>query len=255
MEKQLGKTCVACGLQKPMTAFLQITGPEGSSYGNVCSTCRGSGLGKKITIAPIEDEHSSSSTGLKIDAKAKQQIDRMKKLNADEKEVKEHKEEQKNEKELQEKLERKETKAEEEKNHRLNYIEQKKDSFLNYKSKPAASLPPKSVQQKANEQHIALDKEAQVDLTNKSAVAKAEDTAKGINLGTTFVDSTTGEIKYHSAEFLKMRAWLGNSAAINTIERQFLSKKTSHMQNPSAEDKLVEFLGDTFEPNKPKTRR
>jgi hypothetical protein len=254
MEKQLGKTCVACGLQKPMTAFLQITGPEGSSYGNVCATCRGSGLGKKITIAPAEDERSSSSTGLKIDAKAKQHQDRMKKLNIDEKEVKEKKEEQKQEKELHEKLERKEIKAEEEKNHRINYIEAKKDSFLNYKSKPAAALPPKTAQQKANEQHVALDKEAQVDLTNKAEGAKAENISKNVNLGTTFVDSVTGEIKYHSAEFLKMRAWLGNSAAINTIERQFLAKKTSHMDNPSAEDKLVEFLDETFQPNKPKSR-
>jgi hypothetical protein len=255
MEKQLGKTCVACGLQKPMTAFLQITGPEGSSYGNVCSTCRGSGLGKKITIAPVEDEHSSSSTGLKIDAKAKQHLDRMKKLKADEKEVKEQKEEQKHEKELHEKLERKEIKAEEEKNHRINFIEAKKDSFLNYKSKPAVSLPPKTAQQRANDQHIALDKVAQIDLTNKEEGAKAENIAKNINLSTSFVDTATGEIKYQSPEFLKMRAWLGNSAAINTLERQFLAKKTSHMENPSKEDKLVEFLDETFEPNKPKTRR
>src|ERR1700722_17983588 len=105
MDNQLSKTCVSCGLQKPLTAFLQISGPEGSSYGNVCSTCRGSGLGRKIVIPAVEEEHSTSSTGLKIDAKAKQQIEREKKRKSEEKNVLEHKEEQKHEKESQEKNE------------------------------------------------------------------------------------------------------------------------------------------------------
>jgi hypothetical protein len=101
-----------------------------------------------------------------------------------------------------------------------------------------------------------LDRLTQVDMQNKEEGAKAENTAKNVDLSVSHVDSANpGEAKYQSAEFLKMRAYLGNSAAINTIERQFLAKKTSHMANPSAEDKLVEFLGEKFEPKSPKTRR
>jgi hypothetical protein len=64
-KNQLSKTCINCGLQKPLTAYLQIAGAEGSTYGNICSTCRGSGLGKKVTLPVMEDtSSSSSSTGL-----------------------------------------------------------------------------------------------------------------------------------------------------------------------------------------------
>jgi hypothetical protein len=118
MDNQLSKSCLSCGLQKPLSAFLQITGPEGSSYGNICSTCRGSGMGKKITITEVEDDHVSSSTGLKIDGKAKQQIDRVKKRKAEEKVVLEHKEEIKDEHEKLEKTERKEIKEDAERKHR-----------------------------------------------------------------------------------------------------------------------------------------
>src|SRR3990167_2280096 len=34
------KTCTVCGLQKPLSAFLQLTGPDGTTYGNICATCR-----------------------------------------------------------------------------------------------------------------------------------------------------------------------------------------------------------------------
>jgi hypothetical protein len=260
MDNQLSKSCLSCGLQKPLSAFLQITGPEGSSYGNICSTCRGSGLGKKITIVEVDDDHVSSSTGLKIDGKAKQQIDRVKKLKAEEKVAVEHKEELKDENEKQEKSERKEIKASEEKKHRENFIDvKKKESFLNYQSKKPADSVTKTAQQKQlNQAHSSdLDRLAQTDIENKQAGAKSEDLAKNVDLGNTFVDTVTGEIKYHSAEFLKMRAKLGNSAAINTIERQFLARKTSHMENPDKADRdtLAEFVEEKWQPNSPKSRR
>lgn len=36
----LKKTCANCGLQKPLTAFLQLSEPHGTGYGNVCADCR-----------------------------------------------------------------------------------------------------------------------------------------------------------------------------------------------------------------------
>lgn len=36
----LSKTCSVCGLQKSLSAFLELTGSQGTTYGNVCSACR-----------------------------------------------------------------------------------------------------------------------------------------------------------------------------------------------------------------------
>jgi hypothetical protein len=261
MQNQLSKTCAACGLQKPLSAFLQISGPEGTSYGNVCSTCRGSQAGRKIVIPAAEEEHSSSSTGLKIDAKAKIAIDRDKKRALDEKKVLDKQEEVKRETIADEKDQRLGKKASAEKDHRENFIEAKK-SFLDYKSKKAPGSPQARLQQQKDlaTQVVVQDANAaataNLDSQNISEVNKTENRVKNVDLSNTFVDTVTGEIKYQSAEFLKAKAWLGNSAAINTIERQYLAKKTSHMENDKPQqDKLVEFLEAKWEPSSPKNRR
>lgn len=52
-----------------MTAFLQMTDAKGVVYGNVCANCRKI-AGEKI--APVEpDDHSTSTSGKKIDNRAK----------------------------------------------------------------------------------------------------------------------------------------------------------------------------------------
>lgn len=63
----LMKTCTSCGQSKPLSAFLQLTGSAGSSYGTICSTCRKANPDK--TKEP--DDLSSNSTGNKIDAKVR----------------------------------------------------------------------------------------------------------------------------------------------------------------------------------------
>src|SRR3990167_11420340 len=65
----LSKTCAACGLQKPLSAFLQLT-DAGTSYGNICSTCRKAGADIKKPKTEAEDSTTSVS-GHKIDTKTK----------------------------------------------------------------------------------------------------------------------------------------------------------------------------------------
>jgi hypothetical protein len=70
----LTKTCSICGLQKPLTAFLQLAGKQGTIYGDVCGSCR-------KTAAEMEEnakdggarQHESKLT---IDDKAKSQMDK-----------------------------------------------------------------------------------------------------------------------------------------------------------------------------------
>jgi hypothetical protein len=268
-QNQLAKTCFNCGLQKQISAFLQISGPEGTSYGNICSTCRGSGLGKEIVIPEKENEerHSSGSTGLKIDAKTKVHIEtekKQQKQNQKELEIKETKKRESTQDEL---LERKDKKNEAEQKHRQGYLEpKKKDSFLNYQSQKPPQKPFTTSEKEAVIKKTALDQHGILDTLHKEEAAKHEEKVNAINLTESYVDpSQTGELKFQSAEFMKVKAWLGAGSAIRTYERQFLTKSapthntnTTAAQTHNADDKkdsVADYINETFEPNSPGSRR
>jgi len=70
MDTKLTKTCASCGQKKPLAAFLQLTGPQGRTYGNICVTCRKTQA--ENAQAPKEpEEELAPKLQLKIDAKAK----------------------------------------------------------------------------------------------------------------------------------------------------------------------------------------
>src|SRR5690348_10216895 len=89
------KTCISCGQQKPLSAFLQFSGQLGSTYGNVCASCRKTTLEKPAPKEPEESTRSDSGFNLGSKAKVagdrdKQQIRQQREeLNLEEKEVKE----------------------------------------------------------------------------------------------------------------------------------------------------------------------
>lgn len=61
------KTCKSCGIQKPLSAFLQYSGRVGSSYSNICTSCRANTTPK----ASQDTDSGTMKTEKKIDAKAK----------------------------------------------------------------------------------------------------------------------------------------------------------------------------------------
>lgn len=61
LNKTLLKTCASCGKQKPLAAFLQLSGAEGATYGNICSACRKTNLEK--SAAEKEDAGTRRETG------------------------------------------------------------------------------------------------------------------------------------------------------------------------------------------------
>src|SRR5260221_9265818 len=67
----LTKTCSSCGLQKPLSAFLQLSSQSSATYGNICSACRKTNAENVATPKEAEEESTTSKTGLKIDAKTK----------------------------------------------------------------------------------------------------------------------------------------------------------------------------------------
>src|SRR5579872_1801734 len=73
-ELQTSRTCVVCGQKKPLVAFLELAGEKGHTFGDICSTCRGSGKGRKKTIEDPGDK-TDGTTRLQIDNKAKIQLE------------------------------------------------------------------------------------------------------------------------------------------------------------------------------------
>ena len=262
-QNQLSKICFNCGLQKQLSAFLQISGPEGSSYGNICSTCRGSGLGKEIVIPEKENEerHSSSSTGLKIDAKTKVHLDIENKQRVQSQKETEIKETKKRESTKDELLERKEKKDEAELKHREAYIEpKKKDSFLNYQSKKPAQKPITAPEKEAVIKKAVMDQHGILQTLHKEELAKHEEKVKGTDLVNIDVDLSQPLEKMRSAEFnkaAKAQAWL--RTGVSHGASQFLAKnpaaqKSAEMSNQH-DDSLVDALKDVFEPSSPGSRR
>jgi hypothetical protein len=236
-QKRITKTCINCGLQKPITAFLQITGAEGTSYGSICSTCRGSGMGKVVVIT-TPDEESGSSTGMgnRIDAKAKAHIDATNKNEEEKQKVSDKEEREKLEDGVDEHLERKEMKHAAERRHREEFLETKKqDSFLNFQPKNPAAI-------------TEVKKAAQVKQIQIETVNKEESQKKDIHFDNIDLELAIPGEKLKSATFLQAKQWLGTDAP----NRKFLSKPTDSKTDP-----VVHFVEKNFEnePKNPGTRR
>lgn len=135
MEKQhqLVRSCLACGLEKPLAAFLQLTGTQGTVYGNICSACR-SASAKGSPVVPKKEtddgDESDGGSGLNMGYKAR----RAHELIAHEF-LEQRDEDKKESRELKDKIasdktEKKERKEKSEKDHREQYIEVKKRESL-----------------------------------------------------------------------------------------------------------------------------
>jgi hypothetical protein len=235
VNNHITKTCIICGLAKPMNAFLQIQGPEGTSYGNTCSTCRGSSVGKKVIIPENEEERSSSSsTGLKIDAKSKMQSDLEKKDAAQKQKELDKEERVKLEDSVDDKLETKEQKLQAEKKHREEYIEpQKKSSFLNFQN--VKNLADTAIKQ------ATFTQQARQNVEHMEAAQKQEEKDKKLDM-VDDTDLSQSLEKFKSAEYKKVVNWLHKGAAIN---RQYI------VNDPQKDP--IDFVEKTFENETPKS--
>jgi hypothetical protein len=228
-KNQLSKTCINCGLQKPLTAYLQIAGAEGSTYGNICSTCRGSGLGKKVTLPVMEDtSSSSSSTGLKIDAKSKIHADLEKKAVIEKRQEEDKKEREKLDLKNTILEERKNLKQEMEDKHRKEFLAPSKTkSFLDYQSK------------KPEDKRIGMEKRALDEVMQHETEAKEEKKNRDFDdLTVSRIDPTQATAKTASAVWKQFRTLLGGSAAFNVVEQQLenAENKKDALLEPHAQD-------------------
>lgn len=70
-EKPLQRICTSCGLTKPLSAFLYISSTRGTTYGALCSACRGA---EKLRKQTNKTEEDAGSTTLKLRIGAEEKI-------------------------------------------------------------------------------------------------------------------------------------------------------------------------------------
>lgn len=223
----LTRTCLTCGLDKPLAAFLQLSGEQGTTYGNICATCR-SVHARSKNLPATEDDNGKGGFGFRIDAKAKIQkelAERKFKKELDETFLQEKNQD---EKLTLEKTEKKELKIKSEKNHR-NYLEaKKKQGFLTNR--------------------IKIESGETLSPQEKLAAANLEENQLK-NVDFTHIDFQTEKAK--SVNFKYLESWLGESANFRTMKRLASAKKeTKNQNNEKPAENVSEYLKKTFKPSR-----
>ena len=193
MEKStsLTRVCIVCGEEKPLAAYLQISGAQGTLYGNVCAACRAASANKPA--ASGDDEDSGGGGGYRIDAKTKIQTEQEDKKRLKQQNELNKKEAKERAKIVTDKTERTEVKEKAEKDHREHYIEdKKKHDFLSYQSKKTqqATAAKKSHTQQTADTRFTSEQERQSaeTKTQKEEVTHEEQKKSTIDLSAAAFD-------------------------------------------------------------------
>lgn len=220
----LTKICTTCGQRKPLSAFLQLAGQQGSTYGNVCATCRKT----TVTTAKEPEESTTSTTGFKIDSKTKVkgEVDKreFRKQIEDDYFDGRDKQEEKQVKQTQKSLHF----AKDQKKHRDNFLTRHSNN-----SKQSYSNPPVVF---GGEEH-------------KTQAAEM-DFAKG----PVDISRVAGQIKQHSSVFQSFKKWLGNAAPITSAAER-ATQQNPQDKNKSSAKTAMDKLTDMSETYRPRTRK
>ena len=207
----LTKACMNCGLQKPLSAFLEMSGTQGTAYGNTCSSCRKTALedaGRRKTEA---EGSTTSETGHNIDSKTKvhSAIDQREQWQR--KEDSYHEDRKDDEVIANElKITKQQTETSHQK-HKDNFL--KKRSFLSGDNKKldVTRVAAQTQTQTANAR-TELDKQA----AGQHGQDMLDDRKK---TGIDFTVANTGQqvagqLRFSGQTFQQFRQWLGNAAPI-----------------------------------------
>jgi hypothetical protein len=267
------RICSACGIEKPLAAFLEISSTHGTHYGNLCSACRGAGITEKKSNKTEEEQSTIATSGSRIGLKERVFLEKEQKkqlVTAKEQRIEEL---NKRDALLEEKKEKISLKEKLEKNHRNTYLDTKKQpSFLN-KTLPSANIektPPSKtlpLQTNIEQNKVERDKVAREKLTvdEKQRVieARQEEMKNTFNFVDQYIDPRADEARGYSPAFLTFRHSIGVEAPINAFEkiRQRLKEldglKTSKAPENTThkKDPLLDFVEKTWSgPSSPRKR-
>lgn len=200
--KTISKTCSVCGLQKPLSAFLQLAGPEGASYGNVCATCRKKHLQEEKRLREVGEGSTTQGSGKQVDAKARlaEGFDKL-----DEKKHKEEiyqLEQEKEDEEKEKTLEKEETASFEKK--------QREET-----QKKRAETREKKIDKSALAEEAELQQTQSSEQQGKQLQAAKEEQQKGeINTEAPFIDTQIAGKQKYSGRFREFVNWIGRTTGL-----------------------------------------
>jgi hypothetical protein len=245
---QMTRTCSACGLEKPLAAFLEISSTHGTRYGTICATCRGAGITEKKNNKAEEDQSTIATSGTRIGLKERVFIEKKQKEQLST--AKEQRIDQliKRDALQEEKKDKTNLKEKSEKDHRYSYLDTKKQpSFLN---KTATKTPP--ITTLLPEIKIERDKMI-VEEKQRTIDARQEEMKKTFNLVDQYIDPQAGESRAYAAPWIDFLTRIGGAAPVNLIRNQLQLQKLTSPQTETArktdsttKDPLLDFVEKTW---------
>ncbi len=242
----LTRTCAACGLEKPLAAFLYLCSKHGTTYGTICATCRGAGIKEKTAHLQPEDEHSSTSAGMRIGAKERLEIDMRKKLEKQERQDSQEKEVKKREYLFSEKIESRDEKQKAERAHR--------EAYLNYQTKKQVFSSQSMIAQKANERLMNVpvmeEKRRAFEAANMLETIKQEERKTTIDFssGSPVFDPPHALMSRNNPFFKNLLALWGESAPVAHTISQLYRAIPQLPRDLFTKESPVEFIDRTWGP-------
>jgi hypothetical protein len=262
-QPNLTKTCLNCGQQKPLTAFLEMSVSHGTAYGNVCATCRKTAMEAAERRKKTEAEGSTTSeTGHKIDSKSKIHHDIDNREHQHRTEETYHEERKLDEEISEEKIERKEQHTKTEKKHREDFL--RKRAAAPATKKFGEGLVIKSA---AEETNMRRDQHNEI-AANQNQGSQEERKKTEHDFTVAYQgQQIAGQIRFSGQAFQQFRQWLGNSAPIvnniNQTTKEAAPKQTGQIaqaanqmkdseatpaKNPAPSDPVTEFIEKNWRP-------
>lgn len=215
----LTKTCLGCGLIKPLSAFLQISSDDGTLYGTICANCRQAGI-----TAPKGQEwedSSSSDTQHTIDTKSKVKSESDKRAKQQAAEDRYFDDRDKAESQVSKTTSKQQITQHGEKKHRDSYL--KNRSFLD-------SNKPNTVSDSS-----VHGSEAQIREAGR------------FDFSAPFEGSRVSQIKHTGEHYQRFKTWLGKSSPIVQNAERNNPEQKKESQQPTGKD-VEELIDKTWGP-------
>lgn len=195
------KICASCGLEKPLSAFLELSGDAAGTYGSICGACRKTHM-EKMKSKDKEDS-SRTDTGHKIDSKVKVAKDIDNKETAERTEEEYHKERDEDEILATDELEKKEIKQTVERRHRETFLDRRRVQHQTDKASENAKT------------HVALQEETR-DEQNTQNFSRDENKKTEIDFTTPVIDTYIPGKKKFEGVAIRAFANLARNSAIGS---------------------------------------
>ncbi|HSW93924.1 MAG TPA: hypothetical protein VLJ15_06200 [Gammaproteobacteria bacterium] len=224
-------------MEKPLTAFLYLTGRSGTTYGSICATCRGKGITEESKKQTIEDEKAPPTYGLQLGVKQLAEIELQRKRDREDLQEKQEVESKKREEASQNEAESTELKENAEKLRREAWLENKqRQRFLDYQSKENPFSARAVLEQKKGHrfmESLVLDeKRRAIDASRNTEVLQQEERNKTVDLSGGQVLDPTSFLLGRDVAIQRLESMLSGDAPVLRKLSQFYKTASPEQKKP-----------------------